>query len=76
MLAGEDKIKEQIKFQIELLRIAAVVMIAIGGGVVELIRNGIGKGSEIFFTSLGLMLFVGTIVVGFKCIKTVRMLTK
>lgn len=57
-LTRDDKIKEKIKFNTEVLRLTAVSILAIGGGTMSLIDEGVFNGRRNFMIAFGLILSI------------------
>lgn len=57
-LSGDDKTKERIKFNIEILRLTTIGILTIGGGIVSMAEQGDFTGKRNFFIAMGLILVV------------------
>lgn len=49
-----DRIKEQIKFNTEILKLVVVLMIATGGGALSLILEGFDKARDVILAAGGI----------------------
>jgi hypothetical protein len=54
----EDQIKERIRYQVELIKLVIVFLVATGGGVLSLLLGGMNTGREVIFTAVGIILLV------------------
>jgi hypothetical protein len=57
-----DQVKEQIRFNTEVIRLIAIFLLATGGGVVALIIGGVDSGRKIFFVTGGLLTIFACII--------------
>jgi hypothetical protein len=62
----KDSAKEQVKFNTEMIKLLAVLLLGAGGGSISLIIEGIDKASEVIFTAWGILIVVICIVVIYK----------
>lgn len=53
-----DKQKEQIRFNIEIMKLLAVLLLGAGGGSIALVIEGIHTGKDAFFIAAGMILSV------------------
>ena len=60
-LNRSDKIKENIRFNTEMLRLLIIGLISVGGGTISLINDGHLNGGKVFFITSGLLLSTGLI---------------
>ena len=65
-LSGLDKKKEWIRVEVEIMRLAAIVGVATGGGIGSLIISRPTTGVEFFFLALGLITFFSSVIIGVK----------
>jgi hypothetical protein len=68
----EEKVKEQLKFEIEVLRLCAVSLLTIGGGVVSLIVDRPVNGARAFFIAMGFMLLIFSGTFLYRSIKIIK----
>jgi hypothetical protein len=61
-LDEEDKMKEKIRFKIELFRLSVLGLISLGGGTITIINKSTGGGRDAFFISTGYLLTVCLII--------------
>jgi hypothetical protein len=62
-LSEQDRIKEQIRFNTEIIKVVAAFLLATTGSVVSFIISGIDTGREVIFTAVGLLLSTFSIFV-------------
>jgi hypothetical protein len=55
-LSEQDRLKEQIRFNTEIIKVVSAFLLATAGSVVSFIIAGIDSGREVIFTSIGLLL--------------------
>jgi hypothetical protein len=55
-LNEQDRLKEQIRFNTEIIKVLSAFLLATTGSVVSFIISGIDTGREVIFTSFGLVL--------------------
>jgi hypothetical protein len=60
-LADEEKIKEQVRFNTELLKLFVIILVATIGGVISLLLEKIKSGPELVFLIGGMITFSITI---------------
>lgn len=63
-LTSRDKKKEWIRVEIEIMRISALVVLAVGSGAVSLIIARPDTGAQIIFLAIGLVLSVTMLIIG------------
>jgi len=68
----EERVKEQLKFYIEALRLSVVCVLTIGGGVVSLVLDKPTSGVKIFFIASGLMLLTISVIYLISCFRTIK----
>lgn len=62
-LNDQDRLKEQIRFNTEIIKVVAAFLLATAGSVVSFIISGIDSGREVIFTAIGLLLSTFSIFV-------------
>lgn len=56
ILSEQDRLKEQIRFNTEIIKVIAAFLLATTGSVVSFKITGIDSGREVIFTSIGMLL--------------------
>lgn len=74
-LLMDEKVKAQIKVQIEVLRLCAIFLLATGGSTITLIISGDVFNRKSFFIVCGILLSIVCLVYGFKSLKKLIKLT-
>jgi hypothetical protein len=59
-----DQQKEQIRFNTEVIKLLAILLLGAGSGVISLIIDGVDTGREVIFTA-------GGMIVNVVCIRTI-----
>lgn len=72
----DEKKKEKIKFEIEILRLSVIACLSIGGGLVSLVLNRPSTGVKNFFISFGIVLLVFLITQLFRALITLNKIIK
>ena len=65
-LNKQDRLKERIKFELEVVRLSVVIGAMDLGGIVSLIINKPKSGAEFFFLTMGLIVLIAAVVVGLR----------
>lgn len=60
-----DRVKEQIKFNTEVLKLIVVLMIATGGGAVSLILHGFTHAREVLLSVAGMIIAITCLVIAY-----------
>lgn len=71
-ISPEEKIKEKIKFNTEVLRLCMVGILTIGGGTVSLIDQGVFNGRRNFIIACGFILLIVLMRFSYSVIKTIN----
>jgi hypothetical protein len=58
-----DRIKEQIKFNTEIIKLIVVLIIATGGGSISLILTGLGRGRDVVLAAAGMIIAIICIII-------------
>ena len=58
-----DRIKEQIKFNTEILKLVVVLMIATGGGALSLILEGFDKARDVILAAGGMIIAITCLII-------------
>jgi len=72
----DEKVKEQLKFEIEVLRLCVIGLLTVGGGVVSLIVDRPVTGTRAFFISAGIILLIALGTYLHKSLKTIKQIVK
>lgn len=70
----EEKIKEEIKFHVEKLRLGTAYLLTVGGATITMIIDGNMSGPTIFFTAWGLGFSVLIVTRLYQTYKTLKRL--
>jgi hypothetical protein len=76
LMEKEEKVKEQVKFHTEVLRLGVIALLTIGDGTMSLTNESEFTGRRNFFMSSGLFACIVLIVYLFKKFKTINRLIK
>jgi hypothetical protein len=69
-----DRIKEQIKFNTEIIKLIVVFLIATGGGAISLILSGLERGRDVVLAAAGMIIAVVCIIITYVRYKTTQTL--
>ncbi|MBT1699897.1 hypothetical protein KK083_23625 [Fulvivirgaceae bacterium PWU4] len=67
-----DRVKEQIKFNTEIIKLIVVLMIATGGGALSLIITGLTHARDVILAAIGMILAIICWVITFKRYKVTQ----
>jgi len=68
----DEKVKEQLKFEIEVLRLCVIGLLTIGSGVVSLILDKPNNVRESFFIAFGIGLFIVLVTRLYRAFKKIK----
>jgi len=68
---NQDKVKEKLKFNTEILRLTVVGILTIGGGTVTLIDQGVFSGKRNFIIAFGFVLLIVLSKLLYQAVKTI-----
>lgn len=71
-----DKVKEEIRFNTEILRLVVVGILTIGGGTVSIISEGVFTGKRNFLIACGIFILIVLIRYLYKSYRTIKHLMK
>ena len=58
----DEKVKERIKFNTEIIKLFALLFMAAGGGTVSLIVNQLPGSADGFFAALGMVIVIASCI--------------
>lgn len=56
-----ERTKERLKFNLEIVRLCVVALLTTGGGIISLVIEGSINGTKSFFISMGFLFSVGVL---------------
>jgi hypothetical protein len=57
-----DQQKEQIRFNTEMIKLLAVMLVGTGGGSITLLVEGVNSGKKVIFTAAGMIMAIACFI--------------
>lgn len=62
----KDQIKEQIKFNTEIIKLIVLLMVATGGGALSLIIGGLTHARDVILAAAGMIVAITCLIITYK----------